>query len=471
MSDDAGGLVPREGFRIETDSIGEVEVPSDRLWGAQTQRAAENFPIGSPRYIWGRPVIAALGTVKRCAAEANRDLGVLSPELADAIVEAADEVAAGHHDDQFPLVVWQSGSGTQTNMNANEVIANRAIALLGGTVGSKHPVHPNDHVNMSQSTNDVFPTAMHLAVRGHLADHLVPAVQRLRATLASIAARHDCVVKAGRTHLQDAAPVTLGQEIAGWVGQLDAAATQLARAEEDLEALAIGGTAVGTGLNAPDGFAEAAVDRIARRTGRSWRTAAEPMAASSAHDALLSASAAVRATAAALIKIGNDVRWLASGPRTGIGELVLPANEPGSSIMPGKVNPTQVEALTMVAVHVHGNDAAVAFAATQGSFQLNAYKPLLLHEVLDAVELLAEAIDSFDRRCASGIEPDLDRIEANLGRDLMLVTALAPHIGYDRAAAIAHHALESDLTLRQAALADGLTAEQFDDWVVPADMV
>ncbi len=459
-------------MRSESDSLGTIEIETDRLWGAQTQRSLENFPIGGDRYRWGRAVIEALGIVKKAAALANRELGELSEERCALIVAAADEVIAGQLDDHFPLVVWQTGSGTHTNMNVNEVIANRAIQRAGGALGSKDPIHPNDHVNRSQSSNDVFPTVMHLAIRRTLHRDLLPALRDVGATLASKADAHRELIKTGRTHLQDATPISLGQQISGWVTQLDEVVAGIEHADRVLADLTLGGTAVGTGLNAPDAFAELAVSRIVEETGLDWTIRANYFAGSSAHDAVVAVSATLRTAAVALMKIGNDVRWLASGPRTGIGELVIPSNEPGSSIMPGKVNPSQIEALTMIAVHVFGNDAATAFAGSQGNFELNAYKPVMLSSVLDSIELLADGARSFDQRCARGIEPNIVRIERNLENNLMLVTALSPQIGYDRAAAIAKDAAARDISLRQAAIESGaVDPDQFDLWVDPREMM
>lgn len=457
--------------RSETDSMGAIPVPADRYWGAQTQRSLLHFPIGVPRFRWGRPMIRALGLLKKAAAQANAELGELPEELARLAVQAADEVIEGRLDDHFPLVVFQTGSGTQSNMNANEVIANRAIELAGGMLGSKTPVHPNDHVNRGQSSNDTFPTAMHIAVVEQLHGRLFPAVTRLRDTLAAKSAAYRDVVKTGRTHLQDATPITLGQEIGAWVAQLDFGLQAVSSALPSLYELAIGGTAVGTGLNAHPRFGERAALRIAELTGHPFRAAPDKFFALAAHDALVQASAALRTLAGGLMKLANDVRWLASGPRCGIGELTIPENEPGSSIMPGKVNPTQCEALTMVCVQVFGNDAAVAFAGSQGHFQLNVYKPVMAHNLLESIELLADACAAFEELCARGIEPNLPKIGEHLERNLMLVTALSRHIGYDKAAEIAKKAHREGLTLREAALALGyVTAEQFDEWVVPMKM-
>ncbi len=458
-------------YRIETDSMGEVQVPADRYWGAQTQRSIENFPIGVGTYHWDRPVIRALGVLKKSAAQANKDLGQLPPDVADLIVQAADEVIAGDLDDEFPLVIFQTGSGTQSNMNVNEVISNRAIELAGGERGSKTPVHPNDHVNRGQSSNDTFPTAMHIAAVEVLDQRLLPAVTALRDTLDAKAKAYDDVIKVGRTHLQDATPITLGQEISAWVAQIDDALDQVRHTLEGMYDLAIGGTAVGTGLNAHPRFGDLAAEYMAKETGYAFRSADNKFAALSAHDALVNASAALRTLAGALMKMANDVRRLASGPRAGIGEITIPENEPGSSIMPGKVNPTQCEAMTMVCVQVFGNDTAVAFAGTQGDYQLNVYKPVMVHNVIESAELIADASLSFMDRCAVGIEPNMEVIERNLASSLMVVTALNPHIGYENAAKIAKKAHVEGTTLREAALGLGLlTDEQYDAWVVPADM-
>jgi fumarate hydratase, class II len=454
--------------RTERDTMGPIEVPADRYWGAQTQRSLHHFRIGSERF--PREMIRAFGILKKACALVNRDLGLLPDDKARAIVAAADEVIDGRLDDHFPLVVWQTGSGTQTNMNVNEVIANRATELLGGTLGQRL-VHPNDDVNRSQSSNDTFPTAMHIAAVEQLRDRLFPAVRRLRATLAAKAAAYRDVVKIGRTHLQDAVPLTLGQEISGWVSQLDHALGHLEAALPHLHELAIGGTAVGTGLNAPRGFGAAAAKRIAELTGHPFVAAENPFEALAAHDALVSAHGALKTLAVALTKIGNDVRWLASGPRSGLGEITIPENEPGSSIMPGKVNPTQSEALTMVAAQVLGNDVAVNVGGASGNFELNVFKPLIIHNVLQSIRLLADASESFEEHCARGLEPNLPRIREQLERSLMLVTALAPRLGYDRAAEIAKKAHREGTTLREAAVALGyLTAEEFDREVRPERM-
>jgi len=458
-------------FRIEEDALGNVEVPNDHLWGAQTERSHRNFPIGTDRYRWGRPVIRALGILKKCAALANGELGQLPHEKVDLIVRAAQDVIDGKLDSEFPLVVFQTGSGTQTNMNANEVIANHAIQLAGGVVGSKKPIHPNDDVNHSQSSNDTFPTTMHIATVEELENVLTPAILALRNTLNDKSKAFSRVVMVGRTHLQDATPLTLGQVISGWVAQLDQAMETIRASLPGVYALAIGGTAVGTGLNADPRFAEVAARQIAQETGKSFVSAPNKFAALSAHDAMVNVSAALRTLAGALMKIANDVRWYACGPRAGFAELRIPENEPGSSIMPGKINPTQCEAMTMVAVEVFGNDHSVAFAGSQGNFQLNVYKPVILHNVLQSIQLLAEAGQSFNDRCAKGIEPNDKRIHEHLDNSLMLVTALNPHIGYEKAAQISLKAYREELSLRDAALKLGyLTASQFDEWVRPEDM-
>jgi fumarate hydratase class II len=464
-------MSPETTTRIEEDALGDVEVPSDRLWGAQTERAHRNFRIGVHRFRWGNPVIRAFGVLKKCAALANAELGQLPRHKADLIVRAAQDVIDGKLDAEFPLVAFQTGSGTQTNMNANEVIANRAIQLAGGIVGSKEPIHPNDHVNHGQSSNDTFPTVMHIATVDRVENMLVPAITRLRSTLASKAAAFSRIVMVGRTHLQDATPLTLGQVISGWVAQLDDALDCLGRSLPGLYRLAIGGTAVGTGINSLSEFGPLVARKVAEETGKPFVSAPNKFAASSAHDAMVNMSAALRTLAGALMKIANDVRWYACGPRAGFGELKIPENEPGSSIMPGKINPTQCEALTMVAVHVFGADHAVAFAGSQGNFQLNAYKPIILFNVLDSAQLLAESAASFDERCARGIEPNEPRIREHLESSLMLVTALNPHIGYEKAAQISLKAYRENLTLREAALELGfLTPDEFDEWVNPEEM-
>lgn len=453
-------------YRIEHDTMGEVKVPADKLWGAQTQRSHENFRIGGETI--PLPVIRAFAYLKKAAAQANRELDNLEGPRADAICAACDEILAGKWDDQFPLVVWQTGSGTQTNMNLNEVIARRAQQILGDDT----PVHPNDHVNRSQSSNDTFPTAMHLAAVLEIEGQLLPALDELAATFANLSERYADVIKTGRTHLQDATPLTLGQEISGWQAMLTSCREMLVASLPGLRQLALGGTAVGTGLNALPGFAEKAAERLTALTGTEFVTAPNKFHALTSKDALVFAHGAMKALAADLMKIANDVRWLASGPRCGIGELTIPENEPGSSIMPGKVNPTQCEAVTMVAVQVIANDTAVAMAASQGNFQLNVFMPVCIYNFLQSVRLLADAMRSFNKNCAVGIAPNRERIAHNLEQSLMLVTALNPHIGYENAARIAKAAHAQGLTLRQAAIQSGLvTAEQFDAWVRPEDMI
>ena len=456
--------------RIETDSMGEVQVDDDRYWGAQTQRSLHNFDIGRDTFVWGRAMIRALGVLKKAAAQANAELGELAADKAELIARAADDVIAGRLDDHFPLVVFQTGSGTQSNMNANEVISNRAIELAGGVRGSKAPVHPNDDVNRGQSSNDTFPTAMHIAVVTELNERLYPAIAGLRDELAAKAKQYDDVIMVGRTHLQDATPVRLGQVFGGWVAQLDFALDGIRHADARARDLAIGGTAVGTGLNAHPEFGRLAAEKITAETGLEFRQAENLFAALSAHDSLVEVSGELRVLSGALMKIANDVRWYASGPRNGIGELTIPENEPGSSIMPGKVNPTQSEALTMVAARVFGNDATVGFAGSQGNFQLNVFKPVMAHAVLESIRLLADGALSFTEHCAVGIEPNMARIEHNLSTNLMLVTALNRHIGYDKAAKIAKQAHKEGTSLRESALANGVSGEDFDAWVVPGDM-
>jgi fumarate hydratase, class II len=452
--------------RREHDSLGTVEVPADRMWGAQTQRSLENFPIGRGRFVWGRPVIRAFGILKKAAALANLRLGQLPRDKVDPIVRAADEVAAGMHDAEFPLVVFQTGSGTQSNMNANEVIARRASQLASG-----NPIHPNDDVNRSHSSNDAFPAVMHIAAVDAIEGALLPALEALREALAERGRALGAIVIIGRTHLMDATPLTLGQLFSGWTAQLDQAAATIRASLDELYELPLGGTAVGTGLNAPPGFGALAAALIAAETARPFRPAANLFAVGSAHDAMVTASGALRTLAGALMKIANDIRWYASGPRAGIGELTLPENEPGSSIMPGKVNPTQCEALTMVAVQVFGNDHAVAFAGSQGHFQLNAYKPVMLHNLLESAQLLAEACRSFAERCVNGIGANESRIREHLETSLMLVTALSPHIGYEKSAEIALAAHRDGISLRAAALKLGYVSEaEFDAWVRAEDM-
>jgi len=445
-------------------------VPADRLWGAQTQRSLHHFAISGERM--APELIRALAQVKRASAYVNNALGLLDAAKTTAIVAAADEVIGGGHLQEFPLVVWQTGSGTQTNMNVNEVLANRASELLGGARGEGRLVHPNDDVNRSQSSNDVFPTAMHVAAVAALTQHLLPALAALRGTLARKAEDFRSIVKIGRTHLQDATPLTLGQEFSGYVAQLDHAERHVRAALPHLHELALGGTAVGTGLNAPAGYAEQAAAELAQFTGLPFVTAPSKFEALASCDALVHGHGALKGLAASLMKIANDVRWLASGPRSGIGELSIPENEPGSSIMPGKVNPTQSEALTMLCCQVFGNDVAINIGGASGNFELNVFRPMVAHNFLQSVRLLADGMASFDTHCAVGIEPNRERIAELVARSLMLVTALNPHIGYDKAAQIAKKAHKEGSSLREAALATGyVTAEQFDAWVRPADMV
>jgi fumarate hydratase class II len=457
--------------RIEHDALGDVKVAADRLWGAQTQRSLVNFPIGRERYVWGREVVRAFGVLKKACALANLKLGQLPAEKVDLIVAAAEEVIAGDWDAEFPLVVFQTGSGTQSNMNANEVIANRAIQMGGGVLGSKKPVHPNDDVNHSQSSNDTFPAVMHIAAVALIEGRLLPAVERLAGVFREKSLAFADVVMTGRTHLQDATPVTFGQVISGWEAQLLAAAGGIRASLPGLYELAIGGTAVGTGLNAHPNFGATVAEFVALETEKPFVTAPNKFAALSAHDAVVAASGAIRVLAGAAMKIANDVRWYASGPRTGIGEILIPENEPGSSIMPGKINPTQCEALTMVAVQVFGNDHAVAFAGSQGNFQLNVFKPVMLSNMLDSAGILADALGAFVEHCAVGIEPERAKMAENLSRNLMLVTALNPHIGYEKAAQVALLAHREGLTLKAAVLRLGVATEaEFDEWVDPVAM-
>jgi fumarate hydratase class II len=457
-------------IRTETDSLGPIDVPADRYWGAQTERSRRNFPIGGERM--PDELIRAFGLQKQAAALANRELGLLEARLADAIIRAAGEVASGRLLDEFPLVVWQTGSGTQTNMNANEVIANRANELLGAPLGGKKPVHPNDHVNLSQSSNDSFPTAMHVATAVLARDQLEPALLRLERALGDKAAAFAGIVKVGRTHLQDATPVTLGQEFTGYVQQVKEGRLAIAAGIEEVRAIAQGATAVGTGVNAPKGFGRLVAQHLSQQTGIAFRAALNPFAAIAAHDGLVRLSGALNALAAALNKIANDIRLLGSGPRSGLGELILPENEPGSSIMPGKVNPTQSEAVTMVAAEVMGNHVAVTIAGAGGHLELNAMKPVIIWNVLRSMRLLADATESFAERCIEGIQADRARIARHLEQSLMLVTALAPHIGYDKAAAIAKRAHADRIALKEAAVTSGhVTAEDFDRWVDPRAML
>ncbi|MEO8005404.1 MAG: class II fumarate hydratase [Betaproteobacteria bacterium] len=456
--------------RKERDTFGEIDVPSDRLWGAQTQRSLQNFRISSERM--PLELVYALVRVKRACALVNAELGQLDAKKTKAIVAAADEVLAGTHDAEFPLVVWQTGSGTQTNMNVNEVLANRASEIMGGERGEKRLVHPNDDINKGQSSNDVFPTAMHVAAMTALNQLLVPAVRGLRETLEGKSKAFDDIVKIGRTHLQDATPLTLGQEFSGYVSQLDHGLEHVLASQTHLSELALGGTAVGTGLNAHAEFGVRVAKELAKSTGLPFVTAPNKFEALAANDALVHAHGALKTLAASLMKIANDVRWLASGPRSGIGELRIPENEPGSSIMPGKVNPTQSEALTMLCCQVLGNDVAVNIGGAMGNFELNVFKPLIIHNFLQSVRLLADGARSFNDNCAVGIEPNRERIEQMMAQSLMLVTALNPHIGYDKAAAIAKKAYKDGSTLKDAALSLGyVTAAQFDEWVRPGDMV
>ena len=456
---------------MDKDSLGEVQVPADKLWGAQTQRSIENFPIGRDRFVWGRRVIRALGLLKKAAALANGELNQLPPEKVDLIARAAQDVVEGKLDDEFPLVVWQTGSGTQSNMNANEVIGNRAIQLAGGDVGSKTPVHPNDDVNKGQSSNDTFPTAMHIAAVEEIEDELLPAVKVLRDTLDAKGRQFDDVVMVGRTHLQDATPVRLSQVISGWVEQLDQAVDGIRSTVPGIYELAIGGTAVGTGLNAHPRFGDLVAAKLQDETGKSFKAAANKFAALSAHDAMVSVSASLRTLAIALFKIANDVRYYAMGPRSGLAELKIPENEPGSSIMPGKINPTQSEAMTMVCAQVFGNDATVAFAGSQGAFQLNVYKPVMLHNVLESASLMADACRAFNDHCAAGIEPNREVIQEHLDNSLMLVTALNPHIGYEKSAEIALKAYREGKSLKETAAELGyVNEEDFDKWVRPEEM-
>ena len=456
--------------RIESDSLGPVEVPANRLWGAQTERSRQNFRISGERM--PDELIRTLALVKKAAAEVNRELGLLEAKTSDAIVSAADEVLEGIHPEEFPLVVWQTGSGTQTNMNMNEVLANRASEILGGELGQKRLVHPNDDINKSQSSNDVIPTAMHVAAVAALRTRLIPAVTKLATAFAAKSRELEDVVKIGRTHLQDATPVTLGQELSGYASQLEHGVAHLEAALPHLEELALGGTAVGTGLNAPPQFAEKAAKRIAELTGFPFVTAPNKFEALAGKDGLVHAHGALKTLAASLTKIANDIRWLASGPRSGIGEITIPANEPGSSIMPGKVNPTQSEAMTMLCAQVFGNDVTINIGGASGNFELNVFKPVIIYNFLQSARLLADGCDSFREKLVVGIEPNVDRIRENVERSLMLVTALNPHIGYDNAAKIAKKAHAEDTTLREAAIALGLvTGEQFDEWVRPEKMV
>jgi fumarate hydratase class II len=468
MSKEATGTTATGKTRIEKDSMGEIEVPADRYYGAQTQRSLIHFNIGDDKM--PREMIRALGILKKAAALVNQDLGKLPQDVAKLVVRAADEVIEGKLDDHFPLRVWQTGSGTQTNMNANEVISNRAIEMAGGIMGSKEPVHPNDHVNMSQSSNDTFPTAMYIAAAEQL-QALIPEVQKVHDAIDAKAKEFADVVKIGRTHLQDATPITVGQEMSGWASLVERDIERLKLVLPGLLDLAVGGTAVGTGLNAHPEFAERASAKIAELTGLPFNSHPNKFAALSAHDEIVFASGALKTLAGSLMKIANDIRWLASGPRSGIGELVLPENEPGSSIMPGKVNPTQSEAMTMVAVQVFGNDAAIGFAGSQGNFELNVFKPVMIHNFLHSIRLIHDACHGFVDYCIAGIELNRAQIDSHLKNSLMLVTALNPYIGYDKAAQVAKNAHKKGLSLRESAVQLGyLTGEQFDQYVKPEEM-
>ena len=457
-------------FRVETDTMGEVKVPADKYYGAQTARSLMNFKIGNETF--PREMIRALGILKKAAAMANKELGMIENEKADLIIKAADEVIEGKLDDNFPLVVWQTGSGTQTNMNTNEVIANRAIELAGGELGSKKPVHPNDDVNKAQSSNDTFPTAMHIAAVEQITNHLIPKVTKLRDALAEKSEEFKDIIKIGRTHLMDAVPLTLGQEFSGYVQQLTNGLDRINGCLPRLKELALGGTAVGTGLNTHKDFAVLAAGKISDITGLDFKSAPNKFESLAAHDAVVEASGVMKTLAASLMKIANDVRWLGSGPRCGIGELNLPANEPGSSIMPGKVNPTQSEAMTMVCVQVMGNDVAVNFAGASGNFELNVFKPVLIYNLLQSVRLLGDACESFKDNCVVGITANKVNVDKNLKNSLMLVTALNPHIGYDNAAKVAKKAFADNSTLKEAVVELGLlTEKEFDEKVNPANMI
>ncbi len=457
-------------FRIETDSMGGVKVPTDKYYGAQTARSVMNFKIGGERF--PRELIRALGILKKAAALTNKGLGILPPEKAELIVKAADEVIEGKLDDHFPLVVWQTGSGTQTNMNANEVISNRAIELAGGQIGSKKPIHPNDDVNKAQSSNDTFPTAMHIAAVEEIHRRLIPMITKLKDALGAKSEEFKSIIKIGRTHLMDATPLTLGQEFSGYVQQLNNALERVNGSLPRLYELALGGTAVGTGLNTHPEFAVKAAEKISELTGKPFKSARNKFEALAAHDALVELSGVLKTIAASLMKIANDIRWLGSGPRAGIGELLLPENEPGSSIMPGKVNPTQSEAMTMVCAQVFGNDTTVTFAGASGNFELNVFKPVIIYNVLQSIRLIADACESFTDNCVIGIQPNERVINKHLNDSLMLVTALNPHIGYDNAAKIAKKAHKENKTLKETAVELGiLSAEKFDEIVKPEKMI
>ena len=458
------------GTRTERDSIGSIEVPSEKYYGAQTQRSYENFKIGDERF--PREFIRAYGIIKKAAASVNHDFNNLDSSILSAIHKAADEVIEGKLDDHFPLVVWQTGSGTQTNMNFNEVIANRAIEIMGGEIGSKHPVHPNDHVNMSQSTNDTFPTAINIAAAEAVHHQLIPSLVNFRDALADKANKFDSIIKLGRTHLQDATPLSLGQEFSGYVSAIDHGIRRLNRSLEDCYELAMGGTAVGTGINSTEGFADAVAKEISKLTNLNFRTADNKFEALGGQDSIVGLSGSLKVVAGSLFKIANDLRWLASGPRSGIGEITLPANEPGSSIMPGKVNPTQCEAMTMLCTQVMGNDVTIGFSGASGNFELNVYRPVLAYNILQSIRLLSDGCNSFTEHAIAGIEPNEERIEHNLYNSLMLVTALNPHIGYDKSAEVAKKAYKDNITLREAIIELGyLTGDEFDKLVQPADMI
>ena len=457
-----------DGYRDEIDSIGVVKVPKNAYFGAQTARSLENFNIGKDTM--PRAMIRAFGILKKATAKANVELGNLEADIGSLICAASEEVVSGSLDAHFPLRIWQTGSGTQTNMNANEVISNRSIQIAGGIVGSKEPVHPNDHVNRSQSSNDTFPTAMHIAAAEEIHHHLLPSVRKLRDELDRKRDEFNEIVKIGRTHLMDAVPLTLGQEFSGYVAMLDSDIMRIKRARDGLLALAIGGTAVGTGLNTKVGFSELVCDLISESTGLGFYPVENKFSALAGHDGLLEASSSMSGLATSLLKIANDIRWMGSGPRSGLGELALPENEPGSSIMPGKVNPTQAEAITMVACQTMGNHTAVTIGASQGNFELNVYKPMIIYNVLHSVQLLSDSCLSFSERCVSGLKANEERISELVGRSLMLVTALNPHVGYDMAAKIAKHAHTNGTTLREAAVAMGIDGDDFDEWVKPEEM-
>ena len=458
------------GTRTERDSIGSIEVPSEKYYGAQTQRSYENFKIGDERF--PREFIRAYGIIKKAAASVNHDFNNLDSSILSVIHKAADEGIEGKLDDHFPLVVWQTGSGTQTNMNFNEVIANRAIEIMGGEIGSKHPVHPNAHVNMSQSTNDTFPTAINIAAAEAVHHQLIPSLVNFRDALAGKANKFDSIIKLGRTHLQDATPLSLGQEFSGYVSAIDHGIRRLNRSLEHCYELAMGGTAVGTGINSTEGFAEAVAKEISKLTNLNFRTADNKFEALGGQDSIVELSGSLKVVAGSLFKIANDLRWLASGPRSGIGEITLPANEPGSSIMPGKVNPTQCEAMTMLCTQVMGNDVTIGFSGASGNFELNVYRPVLAYNILQSIRLLSDGCNSFTEHAIAGIEPNEERIEHNLYNSLMLVTALNPHIGYDKSAEVAKKAYKDNITLREAIIElDYLTGDEFDKLVQPADMI